>query len=114
MGAAALRSACEKIVNADCGSQDATLNSQCYGIGQLVAGGELPEAEALSALREAAANIPDYDPKNPWNAGESYSKGEAVVHGGQVEAASGAGSRTESLRLRYTTTSDRARRPTSD
>ena len=75
-GAAALRSACEMIVNAPCGEQDATRNRQCYGIGQLVAGGELPEGEALSALREAAARIPDYDPKNPWKAGELARKVE--------------------------------------
>ena len=75
-GAAALRSACEKIVDAESGSQDVTLNTQCYGVGQLVAGGELPEAEALSALREAAANFPDYDPKNPWNAGDLTRKVE--------------------------------------
>ena len=54
-GAAALRRACEMIANAGSGSQEATLNGQCYGIGQLVAGGELPEGEALSALRAAAA-----------------------------------------------------------
>jgi Protein of unknown function (DUF3987)/Bifunctional DNA primase/polymerase, N-terminal len=75
-GAAALRSACEKIVNAESGSQDVTLNAQCYGVGQLVAGGELPEAEALSALRAAAANIPNCDPKNPWNADDLTQKVE--------------------------------------
>jgi hypothetical protein len=75
-GAAALRSACAKIVSAESGSQDVTLNTQCYGIGQLVAGGELPEAEALSALRAASANIRDHDPKNPWNAGDLARKVE--------------------------------------
>ena len=93
-GAAALRSACEKIVNAESGSQDETLNTECYGIGQLVAGGELPESEALSALHEAAANDPGPRSEESVECGRSYSKGEAVVHGGQVEAASGAGSRT--------------------
>jgi hypothetical protein len=75
-GAAALRSACETIVNAVSGSQDVTLNTECFAIGQLVAGGELPETEALSALRAAAANIPDYDPKNPWKAGDLTRKVE--------------------------------------
>ncbi len=65
-GAAALRSACEMIVNAPNGAQDSTLNAQCYGIGQLVAGGELPEAEARRALHEAAAGMPDHDSSNPW------------------------------------------------
>ena len=73
-GAAALRSACEMIAGAGSGAQEATLNGQCYGVGQLVAGGELPEAEALSALREAAAAMPDYDPRNPWSAAEIAQK----------------------------------------
>ena len=66
-GVAALRSACEMIVNAGSGSQETTLNGQCYGIGQLVGGGELPEGEALDELLGAAEKIPDYDPKNPWD-----------------------------------------------
>jgi hypothetical protein len=75
-GAAALRSACETIVNAESGSQEATLNGQCYGIGQLVGGGELPEAEALSALRAAVERIPDHDPANPWKTGDLARKVE--------------------------------------
>jgi hypothetical protein len=84
-GAAALESACETIVNAGSGSQEATLNTQCYGIGQLVAGGELPEAEALSALRAAAANIPDYDPKNPWKAASLTMKVERSFADGRLK-----------------------------
>jgi hypothetical protein len=75
-GAKSLGSACENIVNAKGGSQEGTLNEECYGVGQLVGGGELPEAEALSALHVAAAKIPDYDPKNPWKAGELARKVE--------------------------------------
>jgi hypothetical protein len=75
-GAAALRSACEMIVNAENGSQEATLNTQCYGIGQLVAGGELPEAEALASLRAAASSIPDRDGGRPWTAAELARKVE--------------------------------------
>ena len=73
-GAAALRRACEMIAGAGSGSQEATLNGQCYGIGQLVAGGELPEGEALRALHEAGAAMPDYDPRNPWSAAEIAQK----------------------------------------
>ena len=69
-GAAALRSACDMIVAAGSGSQETTLNAQCYGIGQLVAGGELPEGEALDELLGAAEKIPDYDPKRPWGDAE--------------------------------------------
>ena len=75
-GAAALDSACDMIANAESGSQEATLNGQCYGVGQLVAGGELPEGEALSALRAAAEKIPDHDPTNPWKTGELARKVE--------------------------------------
>ena len=73
-GAAALRSACDMIVAAGSGSQETTLNAQCYGIGQLVAGGELPEGEALDELLGAAEKIPDYDPKNPWDDAELAEK----------------------------------------
>ena len=73
-GAAALRSACDMIVNAGSGSQESTLNGQCYGIGQLVGGGELPDDDALSELLGAAEKIPDYDPKNPWDDAELAEK----------------------------------------
>ena len=92
-GAAALRSACEMIADAGSGSQEATLNGQCYGVGQLVAGGELPEAEALSALRAAAAAMPGPRSKESVERGRDLLEGEAVIRGGQVEAASSAGSR---------------------
>jgi Protein of unknown function (DUF3987)/Bifunctional DNA primase/polymerase, N-terminal len=65
-GAKALASACENIVNA-VSNQDDTRNRECYGIGQLVGAGKLPEAEALSALQDAAAKMPDLDPAKPWN-----------------------------------------------
>jgi hypothetical protein len=75
-GAAALRSACEMIAGAGSGSQEETLNGQCYGVGQLVAGGQLPEGEAISALLAAAAAMPDYDPVRPWGRGELARKVE--------------------------------------
>ena len=82
-GAAALRRACEMIANAGSGSQEATLNGQCYGIGQLVAGGELPEGEALSALRAAAAAMTDYDPRNPWHAAAITQKVKRAIAEGK-------------------------------
>jgi hypothetical protein len=65
-GAKALEGACDAIANAT-SNQDDTRNRECYGIGQLVGGGELPESEALSALQDAAAKMPDLDPAKPWN-----------------------------------------------
>jgi hypothetical protein len=65
-GAKALKRAYDAIVNAT-SHQDDTRNRECYGIGQLVGGGELPEAEALSALQDAAAKMPDLDPARPWD-----------------------------------------------
>ena len=81
-GAAALRSACDMIVAAGSGSQETTLNGQCYGIGQLVGGGELPEAEALDELLGAAEKIPDYDPKNPWDDAELAEKVRKALRDG--------------------------------
>ncbi len=82
-GAAALRSACEMLVNAT-SHQDDTRNSECYGIGRLVGGGELPEAEALAELQEAAAQMPDLDPARPWDrrllakrVADSFAQGKA-------------------------------------
>jgi hypothetical protein len=83
-GAAARNSACDMIVNAESGSQEETLNGQCFGIGQLVVGGELPESEALSALHATAAKIPDP---------ARLPKGRAVVCGVRGKPASGVGSR---------------------
>ena len=60
-GAAALRRACEMIAGAGSGSQEATLNGQCYGIGQLVAGGERSFAEGKSKPRAA----PEADGTDP-------------------------------------------------
>ena len=67
------------------GLRKKTLNDQCYGIGQLVAGGQLPEAEALSALQDAAAAMSDYNPKNPWTAGDLTYKVERSFAEGKSE-----------------------------
>jgi hypothetical protein len=82
-GAKALKRVCDAIVNAT-SHQDDTRNRECYGIGQLVGGGELPEAEALSALQDAAAKMPDLDPARPWDrrllakrAADSFMQGKA-------------------------------------
>jgi hypothetical protein len=43
-----------------------SLNDETYGIGQLVAGQELPRGIALTELYRAASQMPSYDPRNPW------------------------------------------------
>ena len=62
-GRAALRSACRRILAAECGEQEWTLNSQCLAIGGLIAGGELGE-RAIEALIAAAERMVTY--RDPW------------------------------------------------
>lgn len=62
-GACALDSACKAIAGAEEGTRNHTLNREAFSIGQLVAGGEVPEALALSSLMEAASDsgLPDHE-----------------------------------------------------
>ncbi len=62
-GRAALRSACRRILAAECGEQESILNSQCLSIGNLIAGGELGE-RAIEALIGAAERMTAY--RDPW------------------------------------------------
>ncbi|MGQ2989504.1 MAG: bifunctional DNA primase/polymerase [Brevundimonas sp.] len=52
-GEAALDRACATIISARVGSRDTTLYAEACSIGQLVAGGEIDEAYAVSALKAA-------------------------------------------------------------
>ena len=52
---AALTRECQSVQQAVNGTRNATLNTAAFNIGQLVGGGILMEAEAFSALRDAAA-----------------------------------------------------------
>ena len=52
--AAALKSACSAIENAAEGSRNDTLNTEAFGIAQLVAGGEIEETVARESLTNAA------------------------------------------------------------
>lgn len=54
---AALESACWEIANAPDGAKHETLNREAYSIGGLVLAGELGQAEALAALRDALEAI---------------------------------------------------------
>ncbi|AYC32312.1 hypothetical protein D3880_07945 [Pseudomonas cavernae] len=51
---AALESACDAVARAKDGTRNDTLNREAFGIAQLVAGGELPEASARDGLLAAA------------------------------------------------------------
>lgn len=53
-GAAALASACATITATVEGARNATLNAEAFGIGRLVAGGEIEAEEALRTLGDAA------------------------------------------------------------
>ena len=63
---AAIEQAAKRIREAQDGQQSATLNKQSFGLGQLVAAGLLPEAEALSVLLDAAEAMVSYDARRPW------------------------------------------------
>jgi hypothetical protein len=65
-GAAAMNEAAIRIFNAPNGEQNDVLNRECYGVGQLVAAGHLPEREALDALLLSAHSMPDFDRRRPW------------------------------------------------
>ncbi|GAB1411203.1 bifunctional DNA primase/polymerase [Desulfovibrionales bacterium] len=54
-GAVALETECRAVASEPAGSRNARLNEAAFAIGQLVGGGELVQAEALTALQQAAA-----------------------------------------------------------
>lgn len=53
-GQAALETECQAVATEPAGSRNHRLNEAAFGIGQLVSGGEIVEAEALNALERAA------------------------------------------------------------
>jgi Bifunctional DNA primase/polymerase, N-terminal len=65
-GEAALDSACCNIIGASNGSQQATLNRECFSIGTLVGAGGLPQDFALDVLLWAARQMPAYVQARPW------------------------------------------------
>jgi hypothetical protein len=62
--AEALRRACRAIETAENGSQEHTLNGECFSIGTLVGAGELDYETALEALTRAAHRMPAHT--TPW------------------------------------------------
>ena len=72
------------ILDAPGGAQRDTLNGQAFGIGQLVAGGEIPAELALDELRWAADLVPSLDPRRPWRPGECRRIVERAFRDGQT------------------------------
>ena len=54
-GRAALETECRAVASEPAGSRNARLNASAFACGQLVAGGELVESEAMTGLEQAAA-----------------------------------------------------------
>jgi hypothetical protein len=84
-GEAAIDGAVDAIVKAPAGQQEATLNRECFSIGQLVGGGVVPAALAEDALKIAAAGMPSYDRRRPWNRRELDRKIQAALFAGMRE-----------------------------
>jgi putative DNA primase/helicase len=71
---AALDSACRRILAAPAGTQEATLNSECYSIGTLAGADAIPEGFARRTLLWAASQIASFDPRRPWRSAEIEQK----------------------------------------
>lgn len=65
-GEKALDRAVEAILAAPNGTQNVELNRQCFGIGTLVGGGEIPAPLALQSLLLAARGMKTHDEQRPW------------------------------------------------
>ena len=74
---AALDSACQAIISAPDGEQEATLNSECYSLGTLAGAGGIPRDFAQDALIWAARQMPSYSPAIRGNHGSSKRKSGA-------------------------------------
>lgn len=61
-----LREECEKIITAQDGAQEATLNSAGFKIGGLAEIGELSHEDAIHGLLQAAKAMPSYNSGHPW------------------------------------------------
>ena len=85
-GRAALETECRAVASEPAGSRNARLNEAAFACGQLVAGGELVESEALTALEQAAAacGLGDHEAQRTIQSGFSAGLAEprqGVRHG---------------------------------
>lgn len=69
-GLAALEGAVRAMLDASAGEQRTALNREAYGIGQLVAAGEIPADLAIGELVWAAGKVRSLYAHRPWRAGE--------------------------------------------
>jgi hypothetical protein len=79
----AIERACSTITSAPCGSQEATLNRECFSIGQLAGAGILERATALNRITSAALSIVSYDSRRPWRPLEVVEKVNRAFAQGQ-------------------------------
>ena len=82
---AALDSAARRIIGAVGGTQETTLNNECFAIGQLAGGGVISAGVALDALLWAARKLPSLDPRRPWRPSEIEKKVKAAFTDGLRE-----------------------------
>jgi Bifunctional DNA primase/polymerase, N-terminal len=82
-GEVAIDAACNAIVRAGPGQQEATLNSECFSIGTLAGAGALPADIALKALLRAGNAMPDHDAAWPWRPEEIDLKVRRAFSAGQ-------------------------------
>ena len=81
-GEAALDSACQRILCARAGDQEATLNAECFAIGTLAGAGGIPAGLARDVLEWAAGKLTNYDASRPWSATELKRKVDAAFNAG--------------------------------
>jgi hypothetical protein len=79
---AALDKAGRAILAAPAGSQEATLNGECFAIGTLAGAGGVPAGFARDVLQLAASRIVSYDPRRPWRASELRAKVDSAFDAG--------------------------------
>jgi putative DNA primase/helicase len=73
-GESAVMRACAAIETAANGQQEMVLNRECFGLGQLVAGGEIAHGVALTCLAASAGRMVSYDARQPWSPRELSEK----------------------------------------
>ncbi|MFZ5667725.1 MAG: phage/plasmid primase, P4 family [Pseudomonadota bacterium] len=81
-----LLAACQDVRNASMGEQEATLNSACFKMGALIANGDIPYAEVLGRLVEAASQMPSFDLDHPWRPEELGKKVNSAITAGIKKA----------------------------
>lgn len=94
-GLTALDAECEAIRLAPFGQQEFTLNAACVKIGGLVAGGELSESVAKSALYSAADAMPSQQGKAPWQPNKLRAKIDKALRDGMATPRSAPDDRIE-------------------